>query len=66
MIGPGVSEEKLFENFEGQLTCNFWPRSINDIDLKNFIVVETENINIPNGTIATKKMHFFNFLNSKA
>ena len=62
-LGPAVTGEKPFENVDRKLTCALWPRSPNDLDLKNFIVVEFERTVVSKSTIATKNP-FFDFFQS--
>ena len=63
-LGPAVTGEKPFENVDRKLTCALWPRSPNDLDLKNFIVVEFERTVVSKSTIATKNP-FFDFFSIK-
>ena len=59
------SSEKSFENVDRQLTCDLWPRSRNDLDFQNLIVVESECTTNSKSTIATKKCTFSTFSNLK-
>ena len=60
------SSEKSFENVDRQLTCDLWPRSRNDLDFQNLIVVESECTTNSKSAIAIKKCTFSTFFQSKA
>lgn len=53
-IGPVVSEEKAFEKVDKRQTCDHWQRSLNDLDLQNFVAVELQCIFKSESTIATE------------
>ena len=58
--------KKPFENVDRKLSCDFWQMSQNDLDLQNFIMVEFESTTVSKSTTEPKKMHFLNFVQSKA
>ena len=64
-IGPVVSEEKLLENVDRQLTCDLRPRSPKDLDIKSFIVVEFECTVVLKRTKATKECTFSTLSNQQ-